>query len=102
MTYGGIITTPLLGVKLGEEQTALRPDHVAAGVGPVAGAADVANHAVGGVGDAATITIPELRPKQALCPAGPGGVVSAGGQARMLCRNDESHLIEHNYANGVS
>jgi hypothetical protein len=48
--------------------------------GVVAGPADVANHGVGGVGDAAVSTMnPEQIPNRALYPTGAGGIVGAGG-----------------------
>jgi len=46
----------------------------------VAGPADVANHGVGGCGDAAvSTTIPELHSEQGALPDRRGGIVSAGG-----------------------
>jgi len=47
--------------------------------GPVAGTADVANHAVGGGGAEAITKNSELRPEQALYPTVAGAIVSAGG-----------------------
>ena len=48
--------------------------------GAVAGPADLANHLVGGSGDAAvSTTIPELNSEQGALPDRRGGIVGAGG-----------------------
>jgi len=48
--------------------------------GVVAGPADLANHGVGGCGDAVvSTTIPELHSEQGALPDRRGGIVSAGG-----------------------
>ena len=48
--------------------------------GAVAWSADLANHGVGGAGDAAvSTTIPELHSEQGALPDRRGGIVGAGG-----------------------
>jgi hypothetical protein len=48
--------------------------------GAVAGPADLANHGVGGCGNAAvSTTIPELNSEQGALPDRRGGIVGAGG-----------------------